>query len=234
MTSTAQNGAAGPVDHSLPAGSSLSGGPGPNGEPGLSVISFGSPASTPAVGVQPGSAPEVVSDSPARSSAQPEGTPQTAQDEVLAAWRNVSAQGERVNGATLSSLPSGTEMRVQMHTDAFGPLEIRATLEAGKIGAAIGVDSAEAHHTLLSQVSALQQSLADRHVQLDQVTVVRTSGQNFTDLGWSPNQQHDGSAPYSRLAQQARGQDSESQAAVVPEIEAGQAETQWGRLSVRA
>lgn len=221
MTSTAQNGAAGPVDHSLPAGSSLSGGPGPNGAPGLSVISFGSPASTPAVGVQPGSAPEVVSDSPAKSSAQPEGTPQTAQD-------------ERVNGATLSSLPSGTEMRVQMHTDAFGPLEIRATLEAGKIGAAIGVDSAEAHHTLLSQVSALQQSLADRHVQLDQVTVVRTSGQNFTDLGWSPNQQHDGSAPYSRLAQQARGQDSESQAAVVPEIEAGQAETQWGRLSVRA
>jgi hypothetical protein len=210
----------GSVDHPLPVGSGLNG------------MGFGSPASTTVVAVQPGSGPELASDSSPQGPAQAEGTPRPTGDEILEAWQ--TAQLERVNGAALSSLPSGTEMRVQMHTDAFGPLDIRATLEAGKIGAAIGVENAEAHHTLLGQVSALQQVLADKHVQLDNVTVVRTPAQNSTDLGWSPNQQRDDAERFSRLAQQAHGQGSASQPAFVPEAEAAQTEHLWGRLSVRA
>ena len=221
ITTGGQSGAAGSSDHPLA------------GAPILNVTSFGSHSST-SVPFQIESGGGVVPDSSAKSPAQAEGTPRPMQDGVVEAWQNVAAHMERVNGATLNSLANGTEMRVQLHTDAFGPLEIRATLEAGRIGAAIGVENAEAHHTLLDQVSALQQSLADKHVQLDQVTVVKTSGQNSTDLGWNPNQQRDDSAQYSRLAQQANGRGLASEPALALEAEVSPTEIQWGRLSVRA
>ena len=221
ITTGGQNGTAVSVDQ-LPGASALN------------VTGSASPASTAVVAAQPGAGPGVVSDPSAKSPAQAEGTARPMQDEVLEAWQNVSAQLERVNGATLNPLPNGTEMRVQMHSDAFGPLEIRATLEGGKIGAAIGVENPEAHHTLLGQVTALQQSLADRHVQLDQVSVVRTWGQSSADFGWNSNQPRDDSAPYSRLGQQARGQDAASEPAIASDAEVGQTENLWGRLSVRA
>ena len=217
-----QSGAGSSSDHPLP------------GAPILNVASFGSHSSTIAVPFQLESGGGVMPDSPAKSLAQAQETPQPMQDGVVEAWQNVSAHMDRVNGAALNSLANGTEMRVQLHTDAFGPLEIRATLEAGRIGAAIGVQNPEAHHTLLGQVSELQQSLADKHVQLDNVTVVRTSDHSSTDLGWSSNQQRDDSAPYSRLAQQFREQASSAEPAFVPEAEIGQTENLWGRLSVRA
>ncbi len=221
-TTGGQNAATVSADYPLPGCSTLN------------LTGFGSSGPTTVVAFQPQSGPGVMSDSSAKGSAQTEGASQTMQEGALEAWQNVAAHLERVNAATLDSLPYGTEMRVQMHTDAFGPLEIRATLEAGKIGAAIGVENPEAHHTLVGQISALQQSLADRHVQLDQVTVVRTSSQNSTDPGWSSNQQRDDSTPFSRLAQQARGHASESEPSLVSETEAGQTENLWGRLSVRA
>ena len=219
---TGQSGVAASADHAVP------------GAPIANVASFGFHASNTAVPFQAEFEGGVTPDSPVKTPAQAEGTARPMQDGVLEAWQNVSTHMERVNGATLNSLPNGTEMRVQMHTDAFGQLEIRATLEAGKIGAAIGVENPEAHHTLLSQVSALQQSLADRHVQLDNVTVVKTSGQNSTDLGWSSNQQRDDSAQYSRLAQQSREYGLAAEPAFAPEADPGQTEIQWGRLSVRA
>jgi flagellar hook-length control protein FliK len=221
-TTGEQSGAAASADHPAP------------GAPLVNLASYRSHGSTGAVPSQPEFGGAVVPDSSTGSPAQAEQTSGTRHDGILEAWQTASAQLERVNGATLHSLQNGTEMRVQMHTDAFGPVEIRATLQDGKIGAAIGVENPEAHHTLLGHVSALQQSLADRHVQLDQVTVVRTSGQNSPDLGWSSNQEREDTSGYTRLGHQARGENLASQPVIAPEFESVQTERQWGRLSVRA
>ena len=157
-----------------------------------------------------------------------------AQERAFAAWQSVSAQvGRIVSSATLNALPNGTEMRVQVRTDAFGPMDIRATLEAGKVGAAIGVESAEAHSNLVSQLSALQQSLVERQVQIDHIAVVRSFAESGTGLGADSRQQQD-STPSGGHPQPAWGAEQAPEPAFTPAAESWQPENSWGRLNVRA
>ena len=169
----------------------------------------------------------------------PEAVPQNlntaAQEKAFAAWQSVSAQiGRVVNTATLNALQNGTEMRVQLRTDAFGSMDIRATLEGGKVGAAIGVESAEAHNALLSQLPALQQSLNERQVQLDQISVVSSYGQSGTDFGAGSGRQNGDPTPSSGYHQQASGSEQMSEPASTPVTETWQPATSRGRLSVQA
>jgi flagellar hook-length control protein FliK len=169
----------------------------------------------------------------------PEAVPQNfntaAQEKAFAAWQSVSDQvGRVVNTAALNALQNGTEMRVQLRTDAFGPMDIRATLEGGKIGAAIGVESAEAHNALLGQLPALQQSLNERQVQLDQISVVSNYGQSATDLGTGSGKQNGDPTPSGGYRQQASGPEQVSESISALVTEAWQPATSRGRLSVQA
>jgi len=169
----------------------------------------------------------------------PEAVPQNfntaAQEKAFAAWQSVSAQiGRIVNTATLSALQNGTEMRVQLRTDAYGPMDIRATMEGGKVGAAIGVESAEAHNALLSQLPALQQSLNERQVQLDQISVVSSYGQSGTEFGTGSGKQNGDATPSGGYHQQASGSEQVSEPVSAPVTGAWQPATSPGRLSVRA
>jgi flagellar hook-length control protein FliK len=169
----------------------------------------------------------------------PEAAPQNlnaaAQEKAFAAWQSVSAQvGRVVNTATLNALQNGTEMRVQLRTDAFGPMDIRATLEGGKIGAAIGVESAEAHNALLGQLPALQQSLNERQVQLDEISVVSNYGQSATDFGTGSGKQNGDPTPSGGYRQQPGEPERVSEPASAPVTEAWQPATSRGRLSVQA
>ena len=169
----------------------------------------------------------------------PEATAQNlnsaAQEKAFAAWQSVSAQiGRVVNTAALNALQNGTEMRVQLRTDAFGSMDIRATLEGGKVGAAIGVESAEAHNALLSQLPALQQSLNERQVPLDQISVVSSYGQSETGFGTGSGNQNGDPTPSGGYRQQASGPDHVSEPVSAPVTEAWQPATSRGRLSVRA
>jgi flagellar hook-length control protein FliK len=158
-----------------------------------------------------------------------------AQEKAFAAWQSVSAQvGRVVNTATLNALQNGTEMRVQLRTDAFGSMDIRATLEGGKVGAAIGVESAEAHNALLSQLPALQQSLNERQVQLDQISVVSSHGQSETGFGTGSGKQDSDPTPSSRSPQQSWGSEQVSEPVSAPVTEAWEPATSRGRLSVQA
>ncbi|HXJ91490.1 MAG TPA: flagellar hook-length control protein FliK [Terriglobia bacterium] len=158
-----------------------------------------------------------------------------AQEKAFAAWQSVSAQiGRVVNTAALNALQNGTEMRVQLRTDAFGSMDIRATLEGGKVGAAIGVESAEAHNALLSQLPALQQSLNERQVQLDQISVVSSNGQNGTDFGTGSGRQNGDPTPSGGYHQQASGPEQVVEPVSTPVTEAWRPATSRGRLSVQA
>lgn len=158
-----------------------------------------------------------------------------AQEKAFAAWQSVSDQvGRVVNTATLNALQNGTEMRVQLRTDAFGSMDIRATLEGGKVGAAIGVESAEAHNALLGQLPALQQSLNERQVQLGQISVVSSFGQSGTEFGTGSGKQNGDPTPSGGSPQQPSGPEQVSEPASAPVTEAWQPGTSRGRLSVRA
>ena len=156
-----------------------------------------------------------------------------AQEKAFAAWQSVSEQvGRVVNTATLNALQNGTEMRVQLRTDAFGAMDIRATLEGGKVGAAIGVESAEAHNALLGQLPALQQSLSEHRVQLDQISVVSNHEQSATNFG---SGKQNGNPTTSGGHRQEPGEPERlSEPASQPVTETWQPETSRGRLSVRA
>jgi Flagellar hook-length control protein FliK len=167
-------------------------------------------------------------------SSLPAGTQQVIQEKAFAAWQSVSEQTGQVDAAMLNLVQNGTELRVRMRTDAFGPVEVLATLEGGKVGAAIGVESSEGHHALLGQVAALQQSLAEQKVQLDHVSVVRTFSQSTSDFGSGSSHQREEPAPFAWQPQQSWEPSAGSEPAYVPETETRQPENLWGRLSVRA
>jgi trimeric autotransporter adhesin len=165
----------------------------------------------------------------------PQNLNSAAQEKAFAAWQSVSEQvGRVVNTATLNALQNGTEMRVQLRTDAFGSMDIRATLEGGKVGAAIGVESAEAHNALLGQLPALQQSLNERQVQLDQISVVSSHQQSVTDFGTGSGKQNGDPTTSGGYRQQTGEPGQAPETASSPVTEAWQPEVPRGRLSVRA
>ncbi len=173
------------------------------------------------------------------SSKTPEAVPQNpnsaAQEKAFAAWQDVSAQmGRVVNAATLNALQNGTEMRVQLRTDTFGSMDIRATLEGGKVAATIGVENADTHSVLLSQLPALQQSLNERQVPLDQISVVSSYGQSATDFGTGSGKQNGDPTRSDGYHQQASGPEQPSETVSAPVAEAWQPAMSQGRLSVRA
>jgi flagellar hook-length control protein FliK len=215
------------------------------GSPAETLIS---PATTPSAvsDVAPtavhAAAPVVLQPNPGFESAPgktPASLPQqpasVAHEKAFAAWQSASDQvGRIVNSAALNSLRNGTEMRVQLRTDAYGPMEIRATLDAGKVGAAIGVENAQAHHALLNQLPALQQSLSERQVQVDHISVVNSFAQNGSDFGAGSGKQHDDASASGASPQQPWGSERVSEPASLPATEVRQPESLWGRLNVRA
>ena len=173
----------------------------------------------------------------AKASAAPlESSNFVSQERAFAAWQSTTEQlGRIVNAATLNFAQNGTEMRVQFRTADFGPMELRATLEAGKVGAAISVEDSEAHNALLNQLPALVQSLAERQVQLDHVSVVSSFGHSEAGFGTASQQHHDNPTPSGGYPQQPW--ESEQQApepVYAPATETWLPESPWGRLNVRA
>jgi hypothetical protein len=228
----------------VPAASSAAGaqtaGEQSNGAPAFNLAS-GSPggsgdappvATSAALFVQPGGA---------ASELDPIGSPSTsrtpnssAQERAAAIWQTDSTPAERIlSAATLSWLRNGAEMRVQLHSDAFGPMEIHAVLSSGRLGAAIGVESIEAQKSLLNQLPALHQSLAERNVQLDRIVVMAGSGQSGTEFGSDSRQSKD-DAPSQRVP--TSGIETSESSLEPSRSVSGVSEPhrEWGRLNVRA
>lgn len=158
----------------------------------------------------------------------------TAQERASATWQAIATPAERlVNNATLNWLQNGAEMRVQLRTDAFGPMEIQATLASGKIGASIGVEGIEAQKSLLNQLPALHQVLMERNVQVDRLVVVANQGQAGAGLG--SNSQQSSSEPYSVRKFPATVAESSVSGLEPPVAAPGSAQSHgaWGRLNIR-
>src|SRR5579885_115135 len=154
----------------------------------------------------------------------------------LAGWDAVSAQAGRViNSATFSQARDQIEMKVAIHTDALGSLELHTVLKGDRLGAAINVQNPETHLLLASELPALHQALSNQNLRLDQVSILN----NFTHGGHPGAQGGSGSRPgnspyHSGPSWQPGSPQGDIEPGLTPELEVFESETRVGRLSVRA
>lgn len=67
------------------------------------------------------------------------------------------------------------EMRVAVDTDSFGAIDLRAVVHQGSLSATIGVQRADVQMLLVNQLPALQHALADKNLQVAQISVLAGS-----------------------------------------------------------
>ena len=81
-----------------------------------------------------------------------------------------------LSSARLVAHQQYSEVQLNIHSQDLGAVQIRATMRAGQIGAAITTDRPEAREALASAIPALHQTLRDRDVKVEQITIAdRTS-----------------------------------------------------------
>src|SRR6185312_1654191 len=81
-----------------------------------------------------------------------------------------------LSSARLVAHQQYSEVQLNIHSQDLGAVQIRATMRAGQIGAAITTDRPEAREALASAIPALHQRLRDRDVKVEQITIAdRTS-----------------------------------------------------------
>ena len=98
-------------------------------------------------------------------------TPAPASANLLA-WQNYEAStGTIVRSAQLTGTAGSTEMHVQMRSGALGPVEVRATLNDGTIGAEIHVKGQEAHSLLSAGLPTLERAMGEHNVRVESLSV---------------------------------------------------------------
>src|SRR5262249_29676532 len=80
-----------------------------------------------------------------------------------------------VSPAQLMQAANHSELRIAMDTDKLGAVELRAHLSGDEVGAAIAVERRDAHAVLAVELPALQQSLNEKQLRVEQVTLLHGS-----------------------------------------------------------
>jgi hypothetical protein len=80
-----------------------------------------------------------------------------------------------VNNAQLTNAANQSEMRVAMQTDKLGAIELHARVSGDEIGAAIIVEKRDAHAALAVELPALQQTLSEKQLRVEQVVLTQGS-----------------------------------------------------------
>lgn len=83
--------------------------------------------------------------------------------------------GRFVNDAGLSDAANQSELRIALQTDKLGAIELRAHVVGDEVGAAIVVEKRDAHAALAVELPALQQTLSEKQLRVDQVILTQGS-----------------------------------------------------------
>jgi flagellar hook-length control protein FliK len=76
-----------------------------------------------------------------------------------------------VTWAAISRSADGAEMHVELRSPALGPLEVRAVVNEGSVGAEIRVQGQEAHTLLAAGLPALERALGERNLRVENISV---------------------------------------------------------------
>jgi flagellar hook-length control protein FliK len=123
----------------------------------------------------------------------------TQAPETLSAWQSYEGgAGKIVRSARLSGSANGAEMHVEFRSGALGPMEVRAVLNDGSVGAEIHVQGQAAHTLLAAGLPSLERALGERNVRVENLTVYQDQAgggmgggeEQNPHSGSSPSQQH--------------------------------------------
>jgi|HubBroStandDraft_6_1064221.scaffolds.fasta_scaffold01600_11 flagellar hook-length control protein FliK len=90
----------------------------------------------------------------------------------------------------------GAEMHISMDTELLGSIDVRAVMHQSTLTATIGVQRAEVQALLSNELPALQHSLKEQNMQVEQISVTDNStGGRMEMSGHSQQQQNSPSAP---------------------------------------
>ncbi|GEM_PF-6323795 len=144
------------------------------------------------------------------------------------------APANPVNTAGLTQNGGKVEMRVDLTTEALGSVQLHAVMQDGRLGASIGVENRDAHTLLTSELPALQQSLLDKNVQIEHLSVLDSSlsgsGQKGGDGSQAGCQTSEQQAPAIWRTWSGQGSSLPEHSNISNEISPAGS----GRLSVRA
>jgi flagellar hook-length control protein FliK len=139
-------------------------------------------APQPAPAPGPSASPALITPPPADSSSRPaaaETLPsapaQAAQPSLPSLHAPDTTVGRFVNDAELSSAANQSEIRIALQTDKLGAIELRAHITGDELGAAIIVEKRDAHAALAVELPALQQTLSEKQLRVDQVVLTQGS-----------------------------------------------------------
>ncbi|MGA3324291.1 MAG: flagellar hook-length control protein FliK [Terriglobia bacterium] len=114
---------------------------------------------------------------------------------TLSAWQSYDGgAGKIVRSASLSDSAHGAEMHVELRTAALGPMDVRAVLREGTVGAEIHVQGQEAHTLLAAGLPSLERALEERNLRVENIAVY----QDHAGGGMSEGEKqdpHSGSSP---------------------------------------
>src|SRR5579862_980060 len=94
------------------------------------------------------------------------------------------------NPALAAEAASRGEMRVALQTDQLGSVELHARIVGDQLGAAITVERKDAHTILATELPALQQSLSEKQLRVEELSLLHGSAyQDPKNMGHSSQQQ---------------------------------------------
>ena len=83
----------------------------------------------------------------------------------------------------------GAEMHIAMDTESLGAIDLRAVVHQGSLSATIAVQRPDVQTLLVNELPALQHSLAEKNLQVNQISVLAGSIGSGTNMNGEPHQQ---------------------------------------------
>jgi Flagellar hook-length control protein FliK len=96
-------------------------------------------------------------------------------------------QAELQNSTNSMPAVANSEMRVAMQTDLLGTIDLRAAIHQSTLTATIGVQRDDVQTLLANELPALQHALAEKNLQVAQISVLNHSGGGTFDPRNSPH-----------------------------------------------
>jgi hypothetical protein len=104
--------------------------------------------------------------------------------------------GDIVKASDLYQRVGGAEIHISMDTDLLGSIDVRAVVHQSTLTATIGVERADVQTMLANDLPALQHSLAEQSLHINEISVMSGSIGARSDLsGNSQPQQHPAAQP---------------------------------------
>jgi len=103
---------------------------------------------------------------------------------ALQNWDSVMERlAQNVSSAHLTDAMGQSEIQVDMKSESWGPVSVRATLSNGQVGAEIQVSDRDAHAVLTEGIHTLEKSLGENGIQLSNLDISH-------GLGYGHSQSH--------------------------------------------